>query len=533
VIPVVDPLDIVSILYSTEPTTLNNSAPQLVTKMKVSDMTAIPPSSNWRINFTANARNSVLSLIPSLSPTLEYTFGVSDRGDQFFVRATTDSSGGQTFTYGKAVRNFDGSITYTDVGPADCGFFDPATQTITMKVALSSLNAQLPLGHGAISTSSILAGLRGSTFTTAGSGASGNNRTDTARGGTQYTVALGPLTTSCVPTAAPATISGQVNAADGSPLSGVTISLGGASSRRTITDTSGNYRFENVDTDNFYTVTPVRVNYHFSPDNRAFSLLGNKTDAVFTATPDAVIVANPLDSADFFVRQHYLDFLGREPDENGFNFWSDQMSSCGNDADCLERRRINVSAAYFLSIEFQETGGLVDGLYRASYGRRPLYLEFIPDTATVAHGVIVGRGNWAQQLAANKAAFVNAWVQRPAFTKEYGNLSNDSYVDELIAHTGVSYSQAERAALVSGLTAGTSTRAQVLQTIAEDQRFINKKHNEAFVMMEYFGYLRRDPDEAGLRFWLAKLNQFDGNFEQAEMVKAFIVSGEYRARFSR
>jgi Domain of unknown function (DUF4214) len=51
--------------------------------------------------------------------------------------------------------------------------------------------------------------------------------------------------------------------------------------------------------------------------------------------------------------------------------------------------------------------------------------------------------------------------------------------------------------------------------------------------MEYFGYLRRDPDEAGYQFWLTKLNQFDGNFIQAEMVKAFLVSSEYRERFTR
>ena len=53
-------------------------------------------------------------------------------------------------------------------------------------------------------------------------------------------------------------------------------------------------------------------------------------------------------------------------------------------ADCVERKRTHVSAAYFLSIEFQETGGLVDGLYRASFGRRPNYAEFKPDAAAVA-----------------------------------------------------------------------------------------------------------------------------------------------------
>src|SRR5438309_3189133 len=129
---------------------LSDKSPLLSVKMKVSDMTAIPPSSNWRMTFTANAPNSVLS------PTYEYTFGVSDRGDQFFVRATTDTAGAQTFVYGKAQRNFDGSITYTDLGTADCGFFDQTAKTVTIKVALSRLNAALPAGHAPIALGSSL-----------------------------------------------------------------------------------------------------------------------------------------------------------------------------------------------------------------------------------------------------------------------------------------------------------------------------------------------------------------------------------------
>jgi hypothetical protein len=246
---------------------------------------------------------------------------------------------------------------------------------------------------------------------------------------------------------------------------------------------------------------------------------------------DAVIIGNAIDSPEYFVRQHYVDFLGREPDESGFNFWSDQILSCGADAGCIERRTINVSAAYFLSIEFQQTGGLVDGLYRASYGRAPRYAEFMPDTAVVARDVIVGRAAWAQQLEANKQAFINDWVQRTDFRAAYDGLGNAAYVDALIGHTGVSFTRSERQALVNGLNTGGSSRAEVLRNIVEDERFVAAKRNETFVMMEYFGYLRRDPDEGGYRFWLNKLNEFNGNFEQAEMVKAFIVSGEYRARF--
>ena len=349
----------------------------------------------------------------------------------------------------------------------------------------------------------------------------------------QVLASAAPLLSVTAPTAAPATISGRVVTSDGTPLAGVVTRLGGARSATTITDAGGNYHFHNVDTDNFYTVTPSLTNYHFSPETRSFSLLANKTDAVFTATRDAVVAGNAVDSPEYFVRQHYLDFLGREPDESGFNYWSNQMLECGSDARCFEQRRINVSAAYFLSIEFQQTGGLVDGLYRASFGRAPSYAEFMPDTAVVARSVIVGRGDWPQQLATNKQTLINVWVERSGFKSIYGALSNAAYVDRLIANTRVSFTTAERDAFVNGLGDGSVTRASVLGRIVEDERFVKAKFNEAFVMMEYFGYLRRDPDEAGYKFWLQKLNEFHGNFVQAEMVNAFINSTEYRQRFGQ
>ena len=335
------------------------------------------------------------------------------------------------------------------------------------------------------------------------------------------------------PTAAFGDVTGQVtNSNDGMPVAGAVILLTGTQNRKTITDANGNYRFDNVQTSGVYTVRPSRVNFSFSPSERSLSQLGINTDASFSAIPTGG-VSNPLDTPEFFVRQHYVDFLNREPDESGFNFWSDQIIGCGSDENCIERRRVNVSAAYFLSIEFQETGGLVDSLYRVSFARGPLYNEFVPDTQILGNNVIVGVTGWEQQLTTNKQTFIDAWVQRPAFVNMYGNLTDDAYVDTLISHTGVTFSQSERDALVNGLISHTSTRAAVLRQVAEDRRFVSAKFNQAFVLMEYFGYLRRDPDESGYQFWLNKLNQFGGNFEQADMVKAFTVSGEYRGRFPR
>jgi hypothetical protein len=332
------------------------------------------------------------------------------------------------------------------------------------------------------------------------------------------------------PTATNGVVSGRITDANGSAIAGAIVSLSGTQNRKFITDANGNYRFDDVETTGFYTVRPSRIDYAFSPAEKSFSQIGNQTEATFTGSAiDAA--ANPLDTPEYFVRQQYLDFLGREPDEAGFNFWSAQMLACAQDFGCLEPRRINVSAAYFLSIEFQETGGLVDALYRASYGRAPRYSEFLPDAANVGNGVIVGKADWLTRLAANKQAFIDVWVQRADFRSAFDALTDNQYVETLAGHTGVAFSESERASMVSGLTSGSLTRAGLLKQIAEDGRFVNAKHNEMFVMMEYFGYLRRDPDASGYQYWLDKLNQFDGNFERAEMVKAFLVSGEYRRRF--
>ena len=180
VLPTDEPTDILSVLYSAEGT---GAAPVLVCKMKVSDLTAIPPVTIWRMNFAANAPNSVVS------PTGQFSFGLSDRADQFYVSASTDAMGGQTFNYGKAVRNFDGTITSTDLGVADSGAFDMTNKTVTVKVAVSKLNTALTAaGHPLIGNGSILAGLRATAITT--SNGSGSNRADTARGGTQFQISF-------------------------------------------------------------------------------------------------------------------------------------------------------------------------------------------------------------------------------------------------------------------------------------------------------------------------------------------------------
>ncbi len=431
--------------------------------------------------------------------------------------------------------------------------------------------------------------------------------------------------------------------------------------------------------------------------------LGSPTYATVRVTDNDAVppTTNPIDVAQFFVRQHYLDFLNREPDTAGFNFWVNEITSCGADATCIATKRVNVSAAFFLSGEFQNTGIVAYLANRAAFGNLPsgpavpiLYGQFEKDTQRLQKDYIVGQVGADAQLEANKQAYFNDFVLRPEFADKYpAALTNDQYVDNLLASAGLSPSNfvvkltnaqenpptnptlvggaprpasfgtatfamdaaqtsmtftatvtnidftgsqtadtndnliaahihagptvapgvngpvvwgffgapfndntpndvvntplgsgaggtisgkwdppegnattfaaqlsnlkegrayinfhttqfgggeirgnfpemtAFRASLVTGLNSATETRATVLRKVAEFPFLNQREFNNAFVAMEYFGYLRRDPDTSGFNFWLAKLNSFSGNFVQAEMVKAFLAASEYRQRF--
>jgi hypothetical protein len=261
--------------------------------------------------------------------------------------------------------------------------------------------------------------------------------------------------------------------------------------------------------------------------------------------------APQIDTADFFVKQHYLDFLNRTADQSGLDFWTGNITSCGSDVQCIEAKRINVSGAFFLSIEFQQTGNLVYKMYKAGFGNlsgKPVAVDrapFMADTRQIQSTpaqVIVGQGNWQTQLETNKQAFAVAFVQRPLFQTQHGNQLADAYVNSLFTNTGASPTSAEVTAAVNAFNAaggGNAGRAAALRSVAESNSVATKLNNEAFVLMQYFGYLQRNPydppeltlDYQGYNFWLGKLNQFNGDFIAAEMVKAFISSTEYRQRF--
>ncbi|MBC8029291.1 MAG: TIGR03118 family protein [Pyrinomonadaceae bacterium] len=363
---------------------------------------------------------------------------------------------------------------------------------------------------------------------------------------------------------------------------------------------------------------------------------------------------NASDDQSLFVRQQYYDFLNRLPDDAGFNFWLNQITSCGSDQACIELKRINVSAAFFLSIEFQHTGLLAYLTEKAAFGGLPRYGPFMRDVQALQKDFVFGAPGADAQVEANKRAFFDEFITRPEFVAKYAGLTNTQYVFALFGNGQINSTTAElyiarlngaqavpptgspatgvvilRQALnhpnisvslyLSGLTsaqteahihgpatagsnaptivtlpngqfvdfqtalsnsqfldlsrgsiyvdvhttnfpngeiraqlpsnlfvtdmivrsleAGIITRAQALRLIAESDYFRMNELNRAFVLMEYFGYLRRNPDDppdnnlSGYNFWLNKLNSFNGDYVKSEMVKAFIKSAEYRRRF--
>lgn len=329
------------------------------------------------------------------------------------------------------------------------------------------------------------------------------------------------------PTATNGIVGGRLATSDGAPIEGSIVRLSGTQNRKTITDANGNYRFDDAVTNNLYTVTPSRANYNFNPFNRSFAQVGSRTDASFGGAfmSDAI---NPLDTPEYFVRQQYVDVLGREPDESGFNFWSDQILACGSDVLCVNARRRDIGAAFFIEQEFQLTGSFIYDAYSGVLGRKPAFAEYSSDRQQIAGGT---------NLDTAKTAFAQNFVQRIEFTTKYrASTTAASFVDALIQNVQSSGGDlsGERTNLINAYNGAGNTvdsRAAVVRAIADNVMFKQSQYNAAFVLTEYFGYLRRDPDQNGYDFWLNILNNGDpGNYRG--MVCSFTTATEYQRRFS-
>ncbi len=239
----------------------------------------------------------------------------------------------------------------------------------------------------------------------------------------------------------------------------------------------------------------------------------------------ATAAANPIDNSAFFVSQHYRDFLGRDPEATGLAAWLAVLNGCAAGNTTCDR--VAVSSSFFRSPEFEQKGYFLYRFYAAAYGRRPTYREFTRDLLRLS-------GATAQEVETRKTEYANEFAARTTFTELYNSLTNTEYVAALFNTAGIGSlaritrpdgSQFTRAQLADG----SRTRAGVLREIVESREVSALHFNRAFVAAEYFGYLKRDPDEAGYQMWLAVIDANPTNFRL--MVGGFLNSVEYRLRF--
>ncbi len=258
-----------------------------------------------------------------------------------------------------------------------------------------------------------------------------------------------------------------------------------------------------------------------------------------------------VDDAEDFMTQQYHDFLNREPDEEGLQFYLNILSGChAGDTECTKYTRGALSGNFFRSPEFQQKGSFVMYLYMVSLGQRPAtvgelsdatkverphYAEFLTDLQSISDPT----DNKAA-VSARKDALTIAWLQRREIQQRLpDSLSNDQFVKKLESTSGVNL--ANEKALIASLNDGSRTRAQVLRAFVESSEVNKKFYKQGFVTMEYFGYLRRDPEtctgssdpaNCGFIFHNNRFNlDADPDLIQNFIVRGFIESPEYRGRF--
>ena len=257
--------------------------------------------------------------------------------------------------------------------------------------------------------------------------------------------------------------------------------------------------------------------------------------------------SNPIDNQRFFFWQQYMDFLNREPDNGGLLFYTNILSGCGGDAECIKATRAALAANFFRSPEFGQRGGYVANLFNIVIGQRPKtpaelfdptkverphFPEFMSDLAFLS-------GTDAEANV-KKSQLAGIWLGRPEVQAILPNsMTNQQFVQKLESTAGVIL--ANEGALITSLNNGSQTRAQVLRTVAESSEVVNKFQLQNFVTMQYIGHLRREPEDChgspdppncGYIFHYNRFGQ-GGDPHQIEnlITRGFIESPEYRRRF--
>jgi len=315
---------------------------------------------------------------------------------------------------------------------------------------------------------------------------------------------------------------------DTAGLQSCTLANGKGSERCDYVTSIGTVRFAAGETAK--TITIPIINDVLLEGNETFTIGLNSATGASLASPSTAIVtivdndflaptSNPIDGVEFFIRQQYLDILNRQPDPTGLQNWINTLAPCPNggfgEPPTSNCDRLHVAAGFFQSDEFLNRGYWAFRFYMVSYNQRPTYAQFIPDMAQVG-----GPKSPAEEQA-SKVAFADAFVLRPEFTARYGTLTGQALANAVLQTAGLPSS-------TFTVTAG-MTKGQILRGIVETAAVANRFLTEGTVSIQYFGFLRRDPDTIGYQNNVNTLNANPNNLRH--MIFIFIYSTEYRSRF--
>jgi hypothetical protein len=170
-------------------------------------------------------------------------------------------------------------------------------------------------------------------------------------------------------------------------------------------------------------------------------------------------------------------------------------------------------------------------LHLATFGAMPRYANFLGDAESLGRGVLPGFDEQERKLEGNLREFAAEWTERPAFKNLYDRLDDAHYVERLYANAGLDADATRRDALAHALASGTETRAGVLLQVVADPRFVEREQNRSYVVLHYFAFFRRNPDDPpdhgldGLDFWVTDLER---NQDPGKITNAFKDSFEYK-----
>ncbi|MGC9457622.1 MAG: DUF4214 domain-containing protein [Halothiobacillaceae bacterium] len=225
----------------------------------------------------------------------------------------------------------------------------------------------------------------------------------------------------------------------------------------------------------------------------------------FSASAEAAYIDQPSE----FARQQYRDFLGREGDQAGVDYWAQAISS-----GAIARE--NVVLSFFLSAEFQAAIAPVVRLYYAYFNR-------IPDQ----DGLIY----WLDQQASGTAleTISQIFATSQEFVGTYGNLSDTQFVNLVYQNVLGRTPDAEGLNYWVGQLQSGMSRGALMVGFSESAEYQARSYNQVQVTMIYQGMLRRVPDQAGFDYWVQALNAGDSALA---LITSFLGSSEYLARFA-